>query len=283
MSNYNYNARYKEEVAKFTKKDGLIAICYFAYIVVMGFAFSFFFNYSQMAQQLSGRVLHVILNYISPVLYVAPVFIIVFIKKQGLSSVGFHKKDLKSVLLLCLALFALTQMMWSGLFIGSIQGGHFLPFNVVTELIIIVLIAAAWEDIVFSGFIQPRLHGIFKNNIVAVFIGALFFAFMHMPVFFVAINLSPLDALLSDSFIVWIISHVLFNLVFRKHFSIFPVIAIHAFMNLASRGGEMWESGVTSLDTLAPFPISYIIMAVAVILWAIYQNRKSRKTLHELD
>jgi len=283
MSNYNYNAKYKEEVARFTKKDGLIAMCYFAYVLVMSFAYSFFALHSQIAQQLSVGVHAIINDFIMPILYATPVFVIIFLKKQGLSSIGFHKKNLGSVLLLCLAILIFTQMLYSGALLGLIQGGQLHTFSVVIELLIIVLIAAAWEDIVFSGFIQPRLHGIIKNNIVAVFIGALFFAFVHMPVFFVATGLSPLDALLSDSFVVWIILHILLNLVFRKYFSIFPVIMLHASINLASRGGEMWESGVTSLDTLAPFPISFIIMTVAVILWAIYQSRKSRKNRYELD
>jgi len=72
----------------------------------------------------------------------------------------------------------------------------------VIRALISTLIFAAWEDIVFSGLIQPRLHGIVKNNILAVFIGALFFALMYMPFFFVGLGTSALSMLVSSTMVV---------------------------------------------------------------------------------
>jgi len=271
----SYNARYKEQIAKFTKKDGLLAICYFGYLMALSFALSFFFQ-SQMAYELSIDTLLFIHRVVRPILGVAPAFVIALLRKQGLSSIGFHTKNLGKALLLGLVFSVIALMLYSGVLPGIVQGGQLQPFSVLTEALMITLVYAAWEDIVFQGYIQPRLHGIVKSNIIAVLIGALFFALVHVPVFVVVDGLSGLSILASATMAAWIGGHVIYNLVFRKYFSIFPVIMLHTFINFSSQG-DIWESGVTSVDEVAPFPISFVIITVAVILWAVYESRKSKR------
>jgi len=53
-------------------------------------------------------------DFIRPILGVAPVFVIVLLKKQGLSSMGFHKKNLGVALLLGLAFLVIAFILYSG-------------------------------------------------------------------------------------------------------------------------------------------------------------------------
>jgi len=273
MSSHTYNARYKAEVAKFTKKDGIIAFCYMGYVIALTFALSIF-SYSDTVHELfSMEVLRFINNPLRPILMVAPCLIIVLVRKQGFSSIGFHKKNLGSALLLGLIFSIIVQMLYLGLLPGFIGGGQLRPFgDIVVRILTVTLILAAWEDIVCSGFIQPRLHSIIKSNILAVFVGALFFAVMHLPIYFVVSDASALSVLFSARMIGWIGSHVVYNLLFRKYFSIFPVIMLHTFTNVAQ--GTWWEhSSATGLDDT----ISFAIKVLAVVVWAVYQVRKGKK------
>jgi len=273
MSDNNYNARYKAEVAKFTKKDGIIALCYMGYVIALAFAYSIIFYSDTVHELLSMEVLRFLDNPLRPILMVAPCFIIILVRKQGLSSIGIHKKKLGFALLLGLIFSIIAQMLYIGLLPGFIQGGQLRPFgDIIVHILTITLILAAWEDIVCSGFIQPRLHGVIKNNILAVFVGALFFAVMHLPIYFVVSDASALSVFLSARTIGWIGSHIIFNLIFRKYFSIFPVIMLHTFINVAQ--GSLWEyPRVAGINET----ISFATITLAVVVWAVYQSRKSKK------
>lgn len=277
MTSQSYNVQYKAEVAKFTKKDGMLALCYFAYILALTFFLGFSLQ-SSIAAELSNETLIFINNVIRPIAMVLPCIVIIFVKKQGLSSIGIHKKNLGAALLLGLVFSAIALMLYWGLLPGLVQGGQLRPIGeIIVQILTVTLVLAAWEDIVCSGFIQTRLHGLIKHNILAVFVGALIFAFIHFPAYILADFIDPgyyraLNLLISPRMIGWIGMHTIHNLLFRKYFSIFPVIMIHTFVNVSQ--GLLWEApGVTGLNET----VSFAIIVLVVVAWAVYQVRKGKK------
>lgn len=57
--NKSYNVQYKAEAAKYTKKDGVTALCFLVYILVAAYIFGLItvvFGLSQIAAQIAGMI-----------------------------------------------------------------------------------------------------------------------------------------------------------------------------------------------------------------------------------
>jgi len=261
MSNHIYNARYKAEAAKYKKKDGIIALCFFAYLFIVSFIYGM---YSIPIATFHGVAIYALVN-------IAPLIIIVHAKKEGLSSIGIHKKHFLAALCLGLVFSVVALMIYRGLLPGFIQGGQLESIGIILTGLYMGIILATWEDIAFAGYIQTRLYGLIKHDILAVLVGALLFALIHISMRWAVFGLSAFGALVSLETPGWIGMHVIHNLVFRKYFSIFPVIMLHTFINVAQ--GRLWASEVSGLDDT----ISFVIIVLAVVVWAVYQVRKGKK------
>lgn len=269
-----HNEKYKSEVSKYTKKDAIIALCLFVYVCLVSFLWGFIgvgmggiFTFRSTEALVATNVL------VYSLILVVPCIAIVLIRKQGLASIGIHKKHLGAALLLGLCFSIITHFLYSGLFIGLIQEWQFRTARTIMWVMIITILNAYWEDIVFTGFIQTRLYGIIKNDIFALLAGGLLFAVMHIPMRLAIQGPSAFATLISLEMPGWIGMHIVFNLVFRKYFSIFPVIMLHTFANFSATG-EFWASGVSGLhDT-----ISFIIIVLTVVVWMLYSRYRSKTT-----
>ena len=272
MSSHIYNAKYKAEVAKYGKKDAVIAICFFVYICALLFFADAIAAWVVIGLDIAGTRTGAIVYVLAIALpMVVPVIAIILIRGQGLSSVGIHRKQLGAALGLGLVFSAIAIiLLYIGLLPGFIQGGQLLPFGIIMFWLLYTVILAAWEDIAFTGFIQPRLYGLIKHDILAVFTGGMMFAIMHIPFRLATVGPAAFNAYLLLEVAGWIGLHSIYNLVFRRYFSIFPVILLHTFINF-SHGGRLWEHPrPAGLDET----ISFIVIVLAVGTWAFYLRRK---------
>ena len=268
MGSHVYNVRYKEEVAKYSKKDAVVALCYVAYISV-ALPFSARFPQLLMSLPVPRELLVIIISF----LFLLPCFAVIVVKRQGFSSIGFHTKNLLSALCLGAAFSAFSLIFtYQGILPGLLTGGQFQTFGILMNLLFFTVINAAWEDIAITGYVQTRLYGLIKNDILCVLVGGFIFAWIHIPPRIAYSGLYALNTFLLVEIVGWIGMHAIFNWVFRRYFSIVTVIMLHTFINFAT--GRLWISPPPSGLNQT---ISFIITVLAVGIWALYLNRKGKK------
>lgn len=219
------DAEYKEDIAEYTKKDGILALLY--YLIFM------------IAYYCMGRVYsanHLYLGIVCNIGLAALCVIIVLLRKQKIKSLGITFRKAKqavvlgSVLGICIVLFNnVIPAMMSGLHFTQISK---LPYNVFYYLVII----AFAEEIAFRGFIQTRVYGLIKKDSVAVIIVGIMFSLMHIPFQMALTDSNILEFIGGNA--VWLILlffwHILFNFLHRKYNNIFTNTIFHGFMDLGN-------------------------------------------------
>ena len=264
---------YKQEVSKYGKKDGILVICYVIYFVVI--------QYISLAVVGDIEILpfgSVARLAVSVAIWLAPVIVYVLVKDGSLSSIGFHRKNLGRALLVGLVFSAIALSLREGLLPGLILGWAFHPIDTFLYFFLFTLLAAGVEDIIFTGFIQPRLYGLIKKDVLAVFVGAFIFGLIHVTGEIIYYGLSQVWMLFSLAMAFWMGCFIIWNLIFRRYFSLFPVIMLHTAMNLASVN-RFWVDARPGDGV--DFSISFAVLAAAVIAWALVGRHRAKKALAE--
>jgi len=240
---------YKQEVQKYGKKDAVIALCAFVVAVALSMVdwiLTTTFESHATIFQFVGRVL-----------IIGMTVAIVLVKKQGLASIGCHKNKLIPALRFSLLLIIVFSAF--GVIPGLIYGWEFNRLGTLIPILFTTIFMAAGEDIFFVGYLQTRLHGLFKNSALAIFVGAICFALIHVPIGL----LSPFPYGWVTSWVIWIIGHTFMVLIFRRHFSIIPVIIAHTLANFFT-GGSLWRE--FNFDYNADWASTAIILVFVILL-----------------
>ena len=263
--------QYKQAVSKFDKKDGIIALCIYAWVIL----------YNTPGVPIApwwlgvvgGFGLHVVLaNFIAAyTVFVLPCIVITIIGKRGFASMGFRAKNLWPALRLGLVFSAITLVLFGNFFHGIIQGWELFPFAVIINGLLLTLVFAAWEDIVLMGFIQPRIYGLIKKDALAVLTVALMFAFMHIPPWLYSGQFVLTDVFSWLIFAGWVGNFIAWNMIFRRYFSIWPVIMLHTVMNFAPEG--LWAVRGQGLG----FNVVSVVLWLVIYGWAWFTYRLSYK------
>ena len=256
------NALYKAEISKYTKNDGIMALCLFAFWFTGGMSVG-------ILRQMGADPLIAGLSY--SVIMVAVCFALVLIKKQGFASIGFRKKNLWPALRLGLLFSIIPLVLNDGILPGIIYGWQPRPLGVILLISIGTLIFAAAEDIVFVGYIQTRLYGIVKNDILAISFGAFLFSIMHISIPLVQNGL----AVFNTDILFWLLAcfvlHFVMNALFRRYFIIFSTTIWHTLNNVAG-SRNIWATGEHT--TFWPI-LSLPVIVLAMGAWALYLRRHS--------
>jgi len=268
MGGYSYNARYKAEVAKFGKRDGFFAICFFVFYCVAGFALGLVWRvwHSPYSGAIFGLVMGI------------ACFVVIGVKKDGLASIGLHKGNLWPAIRLGLLFGLVPLVLNNGLLPGFVLGWEMQTSAVILLLMLIrTFILAAHEDMIFVGYIQTRLYGLMKHDILAVLIGAILFSVMHiMP----QLGLHGIGAFNAGNgiwLLVLIPQHIVFNALFRRYHSLYPTMILHTIVNGV---GQLWR--LREPETWWSGGIIYLVAIVlAVGLWTLYLHRKDQKLAGE--
>ena len=168
--------------------------------------------------------------------------------------------------------FSLIPMLFSdtGILAGIIYGWEPADFVVLLyRLVVSTFIFAIAEDIVFIGYIQTRLYGLIKNNILAISLGAFLFSIMHISIPLVESGLAAFNAQILLWLLVCFVLHIIMNALFRRYFILFSATIFHTFNNF-SFTGRLWVSPEHStLWTL----LAVAVVVLAVGAWALYVRR----------
>ena len=254
---------YNREITKYGRADAFTALCIFVLFAALSVAdWVLIENFVRAAPilQFSGRFI-----------VTGIVFALVIIKKQGLSSIGFSKDNLRQAIIFTVPIIIIFSAF--GVIPGLVYGWQPHSFGVLAPAFAVTALMAAGEDIFFVGFLQTRLYGLFKHHIPAIAAGAVLFALIHMPIGLLA---SPFPAGWAAMWIIWIIGHVLMVLIFRRQFSIIPVITAHTLANFFV-GGSLWSYFNADYNVEWASTAVLLILAVLVIWEAVCHVKKKRR------
>jgi len=261
------DSKYKQEVYMHGKKDAIIALCAYLVVAVLGIVFWFIVT----NVELTG-FLDLLVSFALPVIVTGMVFAIVHAKKQSLASIGFHKESMWPALRFGLLIVLIFSTF--GVVPGLVYGWEFNSIGAIIPLLFTVFILAAFEDIFFVGYIQTRLYGLFKKDALAILVGAVLFAIIHIPVGL----LGDIGADLISALIGWAVMHLIFVLIFRRNFSLIPVFIAHTLSNFFRRGG-LWVEFNPYYNGLWMYTAEYLVLLLLVILgivnWLRFKRRRT--------
>ena len=140
---------------------------------------------------------------------------------------------------------------------------------------------AFWEDVVFIGYLQTRIYGIIKNDILAVTTGGFVFALVHYPSLVVMNIVSGGDFGLGLwinlvlSTLIFIAMHTILNGIFRRFHSIIPVTLFHASFNLATSGDFWYNASLDGwINSTITYTITFSLVLLVCVVLPYLKNRK---------
>jgi membrane protease YdiL (CAAX protease family) len=213
---------YKENISTYTKVDGIIAIVYYLIFMITYF--------------IMGRVYaeyKIYLGIICNISIVILCIIIIWLRNQKISTLGLNFRKMKQSIILGVILGILLVL--TNNVLPSITSGCHL--NKITQILYnafyYFIIIAFVEEIAFRGFIQTRIYGLIKNEIIAIITVSLMFSLMHIP-FQMAMAGTTILSFISSN-VVWLILlffwHIIFNFLHKKYNCLFANTIFHGFMD----------------------------------------------------
>ena len=218
------NQEYNDNLQKYDKKDGMLAILLFAIIIIMYALIGILYKNNSFIKD-NIKIIGCLFN----LLLIIVTIIFVKLRKQGLETIGLKGRWKLSIILGgVLSLF----YFYCNCLDHLINGEKLISITSILFLMVYFLLVAICEEFVFRGFIGTRLNGLIKNKYIVVLITGLLFVIMHFPYRMTAANMS-----LSDFDIGWLINlfifHLVMSFIYMKTNSIYGSIIPHWISDLA--------------------------------------------------
>ena len=218
------NKEYNDNLKKYDKKDGMLAILLFAIIIIMYALLGILYKNNSFIKE-NIKIVGCIFNFLLIIIT------IIFVKsrKQRLNTIGLNGRwKLSLIIGLILSLFYFYCNCLSHL----LEGRELISISEILFLAIYFLLVSVCEELVLRGYIGTRLNGLIKNKYIALFITGILFVVMHFPYRMIAANMS-----LSDFDIGWLINlfifHLIMSFIYMKSNSIYGSIIPHWISDLA--------------------------------------------------
>lgn len=218
------NREYNDNLKKYDKKDGMLAVLLFAIIIIMYALLGILYKNNSFIKD-NIKIIGCLFN----LLLIIVTIIFVKLRKQGLETIGLKGRWKLSIILGgVLSLF----YFYCNCLDHLINGEKLISITSILFLMVYFLLVAICEEFVFRGFIGTRLNGLIKNKYIVVLITGLLFVIMHFPYRMTAANMS-----LSDFDIGWLINlfifHLIMSFIYMKTNSIYGSIIPHWISDLA--------------------------------------------------
>ena len=215
---------YSENLKKFHAADGIKAIALYSICILILFVQGFTYTTNLRVDILNKLQIAVHLF----LLIIGIAFII--LSKDRLCTIGLNKTKLLQSILSGAAL-AICFLIGMAIYFqgkkGAVTG---ITYPVLSSLGIFI-IGAIEEEIIFRGYIQTRLTGIIRQDLLCSFCTALLFLAMHYPVHWVAGGFS-LSCLSLYHVICLIILHFVCDFVYKKTNCLWGAIVLHLLYNI---------------------------------------------------
>jgi len=169
-----------------SRRDGVLALGYYVYLMMITFLFGYIMFRTMLLYEASkyipnDQLLRITVDMLMSLLQLLPLFFILWLRGQPLSSVGFMKRKLiRSIGIGCVAAIPFLVKPIYSLLNGSTS--FKLSFwGILIQLFYNLVLIALVEEILFRGYIQSRLLDLVNHKMIALFIGSLMFSILHIP------------------------------------------------------------------------------------------------------
>ena len=218
------NREYNDNLKKYDKKDGMLAILLFAIIIILYALLGILYKNNSFIKD-NIKIIGCLFN----LLLIIVTIIFVKLRKQGLETIGLKGRWKLSIILGgVLSLF----YFYCNCLDHLINGEKLISITSILFLMIYFLLVSVCEELVFRGYIGTRLNGLIKNKYIVIIVTGILFVVMHFPYRMIAANMS-----LTDFDIGWLINlfifHLIMNFIYMKTNSIYGSIIPHWISDLA--------------------------------------------------
>lgn len=220
--------------------DGILALmfCILIFIMMQCFVILFYKTdiYVNLMQQFYDKNLSMFLFSIPfTIVTVLPIFVIVFFRKQELSSIGFKNANiLKSIIL--------GVLFSSPVVLLHIQSIYKIIFFIKNEngfiwvLLYYLICISLAEEIIFRSFLSTRIQGIIKNKWLSIWIVGIICALYHIPMQMAVVDMSLGNFILTNipELIFYIFIHIYLEYIYTWDNNIITPTITHTIFNLLS-------------------------------------------------
>jgi membrane protease YdiL (CAAX protease family) len=259
------DTKYTAAASSYTKKDAVIAIIVWVGVMVLYAAGGVLANYF-------GQIIGTALNLLIGAVCVT----IVLVKKQGLSSIGLVGGKIGSSLIAGLLLGIVPLVTSHSLLAALIYGWELEPIEfIVARFFYYLIVVALLEEIIFRGYIQTRLYGLFHTNTAAIMVGGVMFMLMHIPYMIITRGLDFITLLFMINLAYTFLFHIATTLLYGKFNTLYGVVLFHA---IADWSSDIFNSD-TGDDPLWTGLLFTGIFASAMLIFGaryLYKRRKER-------
>ncbi len=207
---------YKEMISKYTTIDGILAMAMYILLLFVYYFMGLLFIQRQI-------YLGVPIN----LLLIAICVMLVLMRKQKLSSIGFTLKNIGKSLLTGIFLGIIFSFFMNVL-PNILAGGKVITVNrALYNIFYYFIIIALSEEVLFRGYIQTRIYGLIKCDILAVIMTGILFYAMHLP-FQMSVNGIKINLI---NMIIMIVLHFVMNFLYRKYNSLAAPTVFHGLLD----------------------------------------------------
>ena len=224
LSILKINDKYNDNLSKYNKKDGMLAILLFVIIIIMYASLGILYKNNSFIKD-NIKIIGCLFN----LLLIIVTILFVKLRKQRLETIGLKGRWKLSIILGgILSLF----YFYCNCLDHLINGEKLISITSILFLMIYFLLVSVCEELVFRGYIGTRLNGLIENKYIVIIVTGILFVVMHFPYRVIATNMS-----LTDFDIGWLINlfifHLIMNFIYMKTNSIYGSIIPHWISDLA--------------------------------------------------
>jgi membrane protease YdiL (CAAX protease family) len=213
---FSTDSSYKEQIAHYDKIDGMLALALYAVLMVAYYFMGILFVQKNLYLGVPINLLMIVLC-----------IVLVLIRKQRLNSIGVTAKNVGRALLIGMV-FGILFSLAMNVIPSILTGGKVITLSAALyNIFYYFVVIALSEEIVFRGYIQTRIYGLIKHDILAIFITAFLFYAMHLPFQMVAYGMQ----INIVNMITMIALHFVMNFLYRKYNSLAAPTIFHGLLD----------------------------------------------------
>lgn len=200
-----FKINFDGSVKDFRIEDGIISITYYIYDILTTYLFGLLMfktnTYSNLASyfNINNEQFYEFIFYIPiMILQIAPIFILIKVRKQNIKSIGLkNDKTFKSVFLGII--FSIPFIMPSIINAINQEKKVMSLTNLIWLFLHFFIEIALVEELSFRGFIQTRIQGLINVKWLSIIVVGVMFALMHIPFQMVMANMPLNKFIINDS------------------------------------------------------------------------------------
>lgn len=189
-----------------SRRDGTLAIGYYVYLTILTTFFGFILYRTTFMHELlkdetaSYHGLRIIVSFPMLLLQLVPIFVILRLRGQSLSSIGITKtKLIRSVMIGIIAAIPLSAVPIYAYLIGVARFQQSFG-DILLQLAYYLILVAFAEEVMFRGYIQTRVQGLIANKLAAILVVSVMFSILHIPLQIIRFGQNPVDYIAEDWF-----------------------------------------------------------------------------------